>query len=136
MTEKCFVCGKERVESYDHLERSPFPKELMAPNEAGDLAEDLQPICRDCNDFRKIVDSHFITFCEDAKLWEWYRSKSKKRGEYYPPTFIYNIPIETLKELYELIKEIALEAYKKSEDKQAREDIEDSLNYAWRKKDE
>lgn len=133
MTEKCFVCGKEND---DKLERSPLPKELLdrAPN--GDLAEDFKPICRECNDFRKMVDSHFITLCEDGKFLEWYRSNSKKRGEYFPPELVYNIDINTLKDLYNLIREIAEAAREKSEDKQARKDFEDELNYQWRKKDE
>lgn len=130
---KCFMCG---LENDDALERSPLPKELMDRNEVGDLAEDLQPICKSCNDFRKIVDSHFITLCEDAKFWEWYRSDSKRRGEYFPPELIYNIDIITLKELYYLITDIVEEARQKSENKKARKDIEDELNYRWRKRDE
>lgn len=126
------MCG---LENDDNLDRSPLPKELLEFNEAGDLAEDLQPICKRCNDFRKIVDSHFVTLCEDAKLWEWYRSDSKRRGEYFPPTFVYNIPIERLRELYVVIFNICIDAYKISINEELRKQHRDEFNYEWRKKD-
>ena len=129
----CFMCG---LENDDKLERSSLPKELMDLNAAGDLAEDFQPICKKCNDFRKIVDSHFITLCEDAKLFEWYRSDSKKRGVYYPPTFIYNISIDRLIDLYYILLDVCEDAHRIVFDDKHRQDIEDELNYTWRKKDE
>ena len=130
---KCFMCG---LENDDKLERSSLPKELIEPNEAGDLAEDFKTICDKCNEFRKIVDSHFVTFCEDAKLWEWYRSNSKRSGEYFPPEFVYNVPIERLLELYYLMLDIAETANVVSSNDVHRQELRDDFNYAWRKKDE
>lgn len=129
---KCFMCG---IETMDQLERSPLPKELMELDDANNLAEDLHPICKKCNDFRRIVDSHFITLCEDAKLFEWYRSDSKKRGEYFPPTFIYNIPIERLRELYYEILTICEEADKTASNNILRDERKEQFNYEWRKRD-
>jgi len=100
------------------------------------LAEDFKTICDKCNEFRKIVDSHFVTFCEDAKLWEWYRSNSKRSGEYFPPEFVYNVPIERLLELYYLMLDIAETANVVSSNDVHRQELRDDFNYAWRKKDE
>lgn len=130
---KCFMCD---VETIDGLERSPLPKELLDRAPDGELSEDLRPICKKCNDFRKIVDSHFITLCEDARLWEWYRSNSKRRGEYYPPKFVFNISSEKLLELYYLMMDLCEEADIIASNNILRKELEDELNYEWRKKDD
>lgn len=137
MTE-CFMCGKECVLSMDQLQRSLLPKELLGPGEVSnvhDLVEDLRPICKKCNEFRKVVDAFFIALCEDAKLWEWYRSDSKSRGVWFPPQLVYNISLDRLRELYFEIMDVCEEAYRVSNDDEVRQNLRDEFNYAWRKRD-
>jgi len=133
MSEKCFMCGRE---TDDQLVRSPLPKELLERDAIGQLAEEFHPICEDCNEFRRIVDSHFITLCEDAKLFEWYRATSKKRSEYFPSELVYNVDVDELTELYYTILGICEKAYRTSSNDKLREDKKGELNYEWRKKDD
>lgn len=128
MSEKCFICGRD---TDDQLARGPMPKELLVNQE-----ETFLPVCMRCNDVRRNIDGTFIQLCMDTKMLEWFRSNSKKHSEYYPPTLIYNIPVERLRLLYKHIVEIAEEADNISNDVDKRKLIEDELNYEWRKKDE
>lgn len=131
MSDNCFMCG---IDVDGQVVRSPLPKELLELDPNGMLSEDLQPICKKCNTFRKVVDHNFVRLCEDARLFEWYRCKSKKSGEYFPPTFIYNIPVERLRELYYQLLDVCEEANRIASDDVHRKELEDNLNYEWRQK--
>jgi hypothetical protein len=100
------------------------------------LIEDLHPICLACDDFRKAFDINFIKLCEATRMFEWYRSSSKKQGEYFPTEFVYNISLSKLKSMYTIMLAIADEAWKLSMNDEVRKDREEEFNYEWRKKDE
>lgn len=133
MSEKCFMCG---IETSDQLVRSPLPKELLDKGPDGQLLEDLQPICESCDNFKKNVDNNFVRLCEENRLFEWYRSNSKKRSEYFPPEFVYNIDVEELREFYYMILSMCEKAYRVASNDVARDNKRENLNYEWRKKDD
>jgi hypothetical protein len=129
----CFMCG---IEIDGQLTRTTLPKELLGKDEHGNLSENPKPICQKCYYFKRVVDQNFTRLCEEGKLYELYRSKSKKRGEFFPTELVYNVDVEKLLELYYHILDICEIAYRISTDDAHRKAVEDELNYNWRKRDE
>lgn len=130
---KCFMCD---VDVDGELVRTTLPKEILGKDSDGNLSEDFHPICQKCFYFKRIVDLNFVRLCEEAKLFEWYRANSKRKGEYFPSTLIYNVDIAKLRELYYYILDVCEAADRVASDDQHRTDLRDELNYMWRKKDE
>jgi hypothetical protein len=129
---KCFLCD---VENNDKLTRSLIPRELLDKDDAGNIIVTEYPVCLKCNRFMKVVESNFIQLCTDARLFEWYRANSTSRGVYFPPTFVYNVDIHRLRELYMKIFEMCVEADKTASNDDLRQQRRDDFNYTWRKKD-
>jgi hypothetical protein len=129
---KCFMCGKD-VDG--NLLRATIPKEIFKEDDFHVLIEDLHPICNECEKFRNDFDYEFIQLCYDMKLFEWYRAKSNKRGEFFPSQLVYNIDVRRIKNLYYTLMEICAEGYDVSLKDDLRQQREDELNYIWRKKD-
>lgn len=128
----CFLCG---IETTDDLVRSTLPKELIGKDENGNIVEDFHPVCRKCYYFKRAVDINFINLCKDTKLFEWYRPRSKKQGDFFPAELVYNVDLDELRELYYAVLNVCEAADKVSCDEEHRKKTEDDLNYYWRKKD-